>query len=208
MGSIADVGEAIVSDPDFAPLATKFFKASQPHQDGEIGASCSETGNHLSIGPDWYHVPGTDKDLCKEEFDKYEGEDKAKYIVIDSKEKMGADLVDYTLDFSNLISRDRLAKELEKDGNLDMVSQIFADDGSQGPKAQLVIAMKTTRESFAQFEASSGAQFYMKAMEWSQGGVDEATFISQVVPMLRENQKKQMEEMQAEPMAMVQKQFD
>jgi len=89
-----------------------------------------------------------------------------------------------------------------------MVAQIFADDGSQGPKAQLVNAMKTTRESFAQFEASSGAQFYMKAMEWSQGGVDEATFISQVVPMLRENQKKQMEEMQADPMAMVQKQFD
>jgi len=97
---------------------------------------------------------------------------------------------------------------LEESGWLEGLAALFADDGSQGPMAQLVNSMKVMRESFAKLESSSGAQFYMKAMEWSQGGVDEATFISQVVPMLRENQKKQMEEMQADPMAMVQKQFD
>lgn len=211
IASIADVAEALVSDADVLRVVTDLAKmnaASQGMEDGTVMGVCCESGDDLEIGPNWYHVLGTDKDLSKEEYDKYEGEDKAQYIVIDSKEKLGADLEDYSCDFSNLVSRDKLAKQLEENGVLEMMAQIFADDGSQGPKAQLVNSMKAARQAFAQFESSTGAQFYMKAMEWSQGGVDEATFVSQVVPLLRENQKQQMDKMQADPAAMVQQQFD
>merc|ERR1712146_615530 len=44
----------------------------------------------------------------------------------------------------------------------------------------------------AEFEKNVGAQLYMAAMEWAQGGVDEATFISKLVPIFKENMTKQM----------------
>lgn len=211
IASFADVAETIVNDPAFNSTAVQFAKITAADEgvvDGECRGGCDVSGNDVSPGPDWYHKPGKAMDLCKEEFDKYEGEDKAEFILIDTKEKLGADLEDYTQDFSNLVSRDKLARQLEESGSLEMMAQIFADDGSGGPKQLLVNSLKTMRESFAKFEAATGAQFYMRALEWSQGGVDEATFVSQVVPLLRESQKKQMEEMQADPMAMMQQQFD
>jgi Ca2+-binding EF-hand superfamily protein len=212
VASFADVAESIVNDNAFKDTSVNFVKmalAEQGVQDGAVQGGCDVTGNGpLTPGPDWYHKPGSSSDLCKEAFDGYEGEDKAQYILIDTKEKLGADLDNYGVDFSNLVSRDKLAKKLEESGFLDMMAAAFADDGVAGPKQQIVSQMKVMRQSFAKFEADTGAQLYMKAMEWRQGGVDEATFVSQVVPILRENQKARMDEMTADPMAMVQQQFD
>ena len=44
------------------------------------------------------------------------GEDKAQYIVIDTKEKLGNDAGGYGLDWSNLVSREDLWKQLEENG--------------------------------------------------------------------------------------------
>lgn len=212
IASVTDVAETMINDTASRDAAVQYMKilAGDDGMGEEVKCLgvCSETDINLLPGPNWYHKPGTSDDLCKEEFDKYEGEDKSQFILIDTKEKLGAELEEYLLDFSNLASRDKLAKNLEEGGDLDMLAQVFADDGSGGPKQLLVNSMKLMRESFAKFEADTGVQLYMKALEWSQGGVDEATFISQVVPMLRESQKANIERMQADPMALLQQQLD
>lgn len=61
-------------------------------------------------------------------------------------------------------------------------------------KSQLRTQMEYVRTCLAEFEANVGAQFYMAAMEWTAGGVDEATFISRLVPILQENVTKQWED--------------
>lgn len=61
-------------------------------------------------------------------------------------------------------------------------------------KTLLRTQMEYGRACLAQFEANVGAQFYMAAMEWASGGVDEATFISRLVPILKENAMKEMQD--------------
>jgi Ca2+-binding EF-hand superfamily protein len=57
---------------------------------------------------------------------------------------------------------------------------------------QMVDLVKMMRDSMARFEENVGARFYMAAMEFSQGGVDEPTFIAKVVPIVLQNQKDEL----------------
>jgi len=212
VASFADVADTIVNDPDFKEAAIHTLKgamlAPSGAKEGDCLGGCDGCGKQLPLSPDWFHKVGGSYDYCKECLDKYEGEDKAQFVVIDTREKLGTDAGKYGVDFSNLVSRDDLASRLEQSGAMDTMAKVFADDGSKGPKQQLVNSLKLVREAFAKSESNVGGQFYMKAMEWSQGGVDEATFVCQVVPLLRENQKAEMEKMQADPMGMVQQQLE
>lgn len=70
--------------------------------------------------------------------------------------------------------------------------------GDRDLKAQLVKLLKLARESLAEFDASFGAQFYVRAMEWFQGGVDEATFVCRVVPMMRGSKDQRLEKLKSD----------
>lgn len=108
------------------------------------------------------------------------------------------------------ISREQVVAGMDgvQDALVEKVTQFFEEvKNAPGMQAKVVGQVRLMRESIAKFESNVGAQFYMKAMEFSQGGVDEATFVGQVVPLLRESQKAQMEEFEADPMKAIKEQF-
>jgi len=108
------------------------------------------------------------------------------------------------------ISREQVVAGMDgvQDALVEQVAQFFQEvNSTPGIQAKVVGQVRLLRESIAKFESNVGAQFYMKAMEFSQGGVDEATFVGQVVPLLRESQKASMEEFEADPMKAIKDQL-
>merc|ERR550537_2162384 len=62
--------------------------------------------------------------------------------------------------------------------------------GSQQGQLQAFIEqMKQARTAMAAMEGGITNKLIMKAMEWSRTGVDEATFLSHMIPLLREQQE-------------------
>lgn len=74
---------------------------------------------------------------------------------------------------------------------LDMMAQAFEDENFKSAIGQQI---NMVRAGLAQFESNVGAQFYMAALEWSQGGVDEQTFIAKLTPILKENMVKTVDD--------------
>lgn len=212
LAGAADILETIICSPETA-AAMRSEMLLQMKEDGvvvgEYSGECDETEKTLKVGPDWYHKKDAGSDLCKEAYDAYTGEDKALYFVVDTVEKIKADKFSwyYMTDPNAAMTREHLADELKENGFFDDVKEMFADGSQTGLKAQIVQMMKLGREALGKVESNVGAQFYMKAMEWSQGGVDEATFLCQVVPLMRESQAKEMEKMREHPMEEFKKQI-
>jgi Ca2+-binding EF-hand superfamily protein len=77
---------------------------------------------------------------------------------------------------------------------LDMIAALFEDDNF---KSSVGSQLSTIRGGLASFESNVGAQFYMAALEWSQGGVDEQTFIARLAPILKENMVKTVDDPKA-----------
>lgn len=68
---------------------------------------------------------------------------------------------------------------------------------------QMVAVAQMLRDSMARFEENVGARFYMAAMEFSQGGVDEPTFIAKVVPIVVQNQKDELAKYDNDPLKLM-----
>lgn len=213
IASVADVAESIICAPEAADaIKNEIFMQMKDEgiTPGDLVGECSKTEQMLKPGADWYHKKDTDEDLCKAEYDKYTGDDKGEYFLVDTPEKLKGDKKyrSYCMDPNAMLSRDEVEEQLKESGIIDGIKAVFADGSQQGPKAQMVNAIKAGREALGRAESNVGAQFYMKAMEWSQGGVDEATFLCQMVPMMRESQDKEMEKLKAHPAEELKKMFN
>jgi len=68
---------------------------------------------------------------------------------------------------------------------------------------QIMDAVTMLRDSMARFEENVGARFYMAAMEFSAGGVDESTFIAKVVPIVLQNQKDELAKHDNDPLKLM-----
>lgn len=101
-------------------------------------------------------------------------------------------------DMTNILPRDELTKKMEESGAFVQLEQMI--QGVDENKAQIMGVVKAMRESIGKLESNVGAKFYMKAMEFSKGGVNEATFVAQVVPIIRDHQKEKWAEFEADPL--------
>jgi len=207
-----DVAESVIASPETAAAVRNEILAQASDEGcvvGEYSGTCNETDKDLKVGDDWYHKKDTTDDLCKAAYDAYTGEDKAEYFLVDSVAKIKADKngKGYCWDPNAVFDRECLTAQLQEEGFFDVITAFFADSSSEGPKGQLVKMIKMVREALAKAESNIGAQFYMRAMEWSQGGVDEASFLCQVVPIMRDSQNQEMEKLKAHPVEKIKEQM-
>lgn len=68
---------------------------------------------------------------------------------------------------------------------------------------QIMDMVQMMRDSMARFEENVGARFYMAAMEFSAGGVDESTFVAKVVPIVLQNVKDELAKHDNDPIKLM-----
>jgi len=92
-----------------------------------------------------------------------------------------------------VISKAEFQNSQELRSGIGMLAQVISGSGPMGAdpamqmqRQQMIASVKQVRANLATLEQNVGAQFYMQAMDFMKGGVDEATFLSKLVPLMRD----------------------
>merc|ERR1719421_778723 len=89
-----------------------------------------------------------------------------------------------------VISKKEFEKFLKNSPIAPMMGQAEQMLGAMGPQLQTFVdQLKQARSAMAAMEGGITGKLIMKAMEWSRSGVDEATFLGFMIPLLREQQE-------------------